>query len=197
MCSVHSGVERETGPWRTNSCCLSPQTACCQGKKHVQVVYKGVCLLSSRGAHLANEVRSVQICLLWERRGDLSSSVSCCWVREHWGTARCECTFNIYFCCVPVLPVMYSACFISKDPSQTLAKIHNCINVLDSSLPPIILLQAESSGSFQVVCGLCMLLIGARLYGLQSGLCCSSRFHFGALYYGVTVAKMQRYGLDM
>ena len=68
------------GNWALENQLLLPVTpdSVLSRKKHVQVVYKGVCLLSSRGAHLANEVRSVQICLLWERRGDLSSSVSCC-----------------------------------------------------------------------------------------------------------------------
>lgn len=50
-------------------------------KNHVIIVYKGGRLLSGRGAHLGNLINNMQICLLWKRSRDLTSSVSHCWVR--------------------------------------------------------------------------------------------------------------------
>ena len=149
MCSVNSGVERETGPWRTSPCCLSPETAWCQEKEHVKVVYKGVCFLSSRGAHLANGVHIIQICLLWERRGDLTSSVSCCWVRVRalrW-LPDVSCTFNI--------SAVSQSCLWCTLLGLSLRILHrHWKRVLIVSVSWILLfvlpiiLQAESSGSF-------------------------------------------------
>lgn len=134
--SVHSWVGRETGPWKTNSCCLSLETGWCQEKSRVEVAYKGGRLLSSKGAHLANRMSNTQTRLLWEGRGDLTSSVklllrSCCCL----AVARILVLgWSLTLLLRPSLALMLSACFISKDASQTLAKSHHCICVLGSSL---------------------------------------------------------------
>lgn len=142
---------RETGPWESQLLLPVTPDSVLSRKKHCTSSLQRVCLLSSRGAHLANEVHSVQICLLWERRGDLTSSVSCCWVREHWGLP--DVSVHLTFLLCPSLACDVLCLFISKDPSQTLAKIHNCIQCLEffSTNNPIAGWIFRKL--FQVVCG--------------------------------------------